>query len=428
MKIRTFREFMVQESSVRYHDIHISDAGEIMGSRRANLLTSVAVNAKKEPGYYLDGNGLYLQVAASGAKSWVLRFSLNKRAREMGLGSIVDRTLSEAREQARKYRQQLSEGIDPIEARKLQRQANLLATATRKTFKECALEYHKLHAGGWKNPKHADQWINTLTAYAFPIFGSKDVSSISKADVLHVLEPIWHTKTETASRVKQRIRAVLEWPAARDYRAGHDPHLWSQVTRSLPKAKAIKKVTHLAACPYTAVAGALDTIRYSSATDVVKDAIEFTVLTAARSGEARGARWDEIDVAGRRWIIPPERMKAKREHRIPLSAVAMKILERRRQVAGNSPLIFATDRQKSLSDMVFTMLLRREGFDFTMHGFRSTFRDWSAEQTSYPREVCEAALAHVNKDATEAAYFRSDLFEKRRELMNDWAAFCRPAE
>jgi integrase len=273
----------------------------------------------------------------------------------MGLGSISDRTLSEAREQARKYRQQLSEGIDPIEARKLQRQANLLANAARKTFQECALEYHKLHAGGWKNPKHSSQWINTLSAYVFRVFGSKDVSSISKTDILHALEPIWHAKTETASRVRQRIRAVLDWAAARDYRVGHDPHLWDQVERSLRKAKSIKKVTHLAACPYPDVASTLAEIRLCNATDTIKDAIEFTGLTATRSGEARGARWDEIDVDGRRWIIPPERMKAKREHRIPLSEVAMKILGRRRQVAGDSPWIFATDRGKPFSDMAFTI-------------------------------------------------------------------------
>lgn len=395
-----------------------------MGSRRANLLTAVAVNAKKDSGYYPDGNGLYLQVSTSGSKSWVLRFSLNKKAREMGLGSIVDRTLSEARDQARKYRQQLAEGIDPIEARKAQREANLIATLSRKTFAECAHEYHKLHASGWKNPKHADQWINTLTAYAFPIFGNKDVSSISKGEILQALEPIWHTKTETASRVKQRIRAVLDWAAARDYRFGHDPRLWDQVDRSLPKAKSIKKVSHFAACPYVSARTTLLTIRKSAATNTVKDAFEFTVLTAVRSGEARGARWEEIDFDARRWIIPAERMKAKREHRIPLSAPALKILERRHQVAGDSALIFASDRQKPLSDMVFTMLLRREGFDYTMHGFRSTFRDWSAEQTSFPREVCEAALAHTNKDSTEAAYFRSDLFEKRRELMDAWSNFC----
>jgi integrase len=395
-----------------------------MGSRRTNLLTAVAVNAKKEPGYYLDGNGLYLQVAPSGSKSWVLRFSLDKKAREMGLGSISSRTLSEARELARKYRQQLLDGIDPIEARKAQRHANSLSMAAKKTFQDCAQAYHKLHASSWKNAKHADQWINTLTTYAFPTFGDKDISAISKADIFQVLEPIWKTKTETASRVKQRIRAVLDWAAARDYRLGHDPHLWDQVDRSLPKTKDIKKVTHFASCPYPLVRTTLRAIRESSATDTVKDAIEFTVLTAVRSGETRGAMWDEIDFDGRRWVIPAVRMKAAREHRIPLSGEAIEILKRRRQLAGESPLVFASDRQKPLSDMVFTMLLRREGFNFTMHGFRSTFRDWSAEQTAFPREVCEAALAHTNKDATEAAYFRSDLFEKRRELMEAWAGYC----
>lgn len=395
-----------------------------MGSRRANLLTAVAVNAKKEPGYYPDGNGLYLQVSGSGSKSWVLRFSLNKRAREMGLGSTVVRTLSEARDLAKKYRQQLAEGIDPIEARKEQRLANLMASKPKKTFGECAHDYHRLHAGSWKNPKHADQWINTLTAYAFPVFGDKDVSAVTKGDILQVLEPIWQTKAETASRVKQRIRAVLDWAAARDYRTGHDPHLWDQVSRSLPKTKDIKKVTHFASCPYSAVQTTLKKIRASGATGTVKDALEFTVLTAARSGEGRGARWDEIDFEGRRWIIPADRMKAKREHRVPLSAWALQILEERRKVAGDSPLIFASDRGKQLSDMTFTELLKREGFDFTMHGFRSTFRDWAAEQTNFPREVCETALAHTNQDATEAAYFRSDLFEKRRELMEAWARFC----
>jgi integrase len=179
---------------------------------------------------------------------------------------------------------------------------------TRKTFQECAVEYHKLHVGGWRNTKHADQWINTLTAYAFPVFGDKDISSISKSDILQALEPIWQSKTETASRVKQRIRAVLDWAAARDYRTGHDPHLWNQVDRSLPKAKAIKKVVHFASCPYVSVRSTLRTIRNSAATETVKDAIELAVLTATRSGEARGARWDEIDFEGRRWIIPVERM------------------------------------------------------------------------------------------------------------------------
>jgi integrase len=281
-----------------------------------------------------------------------------------------------------------------------------------------------LHEKSWKNGKHTAQWINTLTAYAFPIFGAKDVSDVSKADIMRALEPIWATKTETASRVRQRIRAVLDWAAARDYRTGHDPHIWDQISRSLPQSKDIKKSTHFAACPYTSAYDTLQAIKQSAASVSTKLAIEFIVLTATRSGEVRGARWAEIDFEGKRWIIPAERMKAAREHRVPLSPRAMEILEARRAVAGESELIFASDKNKAYSDMTFTMLLRRMGFEFTIHGFRSTFRDWSAEQTAFPREVCEAALAHVTKDATEAAYFRSDLFEKRRQLMDAWAAYC----
>jgi len=386
-------------------------------------LSAVGVNAKKTPGYYADGDGLYLQVTASGAKSWVLRFMLNKRAREMGLGSTSDYSLAEARERAKKYRQLLNEGIDPIEYRRAEREKNLMVTAQRKTFEECAHEYHKLHASGWKNVKHADQWINTLTTYAFPEFGKKDVSSVSKADILRVLEPIWTTKAETASRVRQRIRAVLDWAAARDYRHGHDPHMWDQVAQSLPKTKDIKKSQHFAACPYTAIYEALGSIKASNAGTTVKNAFEFIILTAARSGEVRGAQWSEIDFEGKRWIIPAERMKAKKEHRIPLSPRAMEILEA--QKGKHTELIFPSDKGKPYSDMTFTMALRRLGHEFTVHGFRSTFRDWAAEQTAFPREVCEAALAHVSaKDATEAAYFRSDLFEKRRQLMEAWATYC----
>jgi integrase len=385
-------------------------------------LSAVAVNAKKEPGYYADGDGLYLQVTASGAKSWILRFMLNKRSREMGLGSTSKYSLSEARERARKYRQMLDDGIDPIAHRDSEREKNLLVTTQRRTFEECAHEYHKLHSGSWKNAKHGDQWINTLSTYAFPEFGKKDVSDISKADVLRTIEPIWAVKPETASRVRQRIRAVLDWAAARDYRRGHDPHMWDQVSRSLPKTKDIKKSKHFEACPYAGIYDALQSIKGSTAGGTVKNAMEFIILTAARSGEVRGATWSEIDFDARRWNIPAERMKAGHEHRVPLSPQAIKILEAQR--GKHAELVFPSDREKPFSDMTFTMMLRRLGHTFTVHGFRSTFRDWSAEQTAFPREVCEAALAHAMKDATEAAYFRSDLFEKRRQLMEAWATYC----
>ncbi|UIN23497.1 tyrosine-type recombinase/integrase [Herbaspirillum frisingense] len=377
---------------------------------------------KKEPGYYCDGDGLYLQVSKSGSKSWVLRYRLNGKSREMGLGSLTVFSLAEARERCRMYRQMLVDGVDPISSRQAAREQNIQATANRRTFAECALEYQRLHADGWKNVKHANQWINTLTMYAFPVFGKKDVSLVNKADVLKVLEPIWAVKTETASRVRQRIRAVLDWSAARDYRVNHDPHLWEQINRALPSVKALKKTSHFASCPYAQIASVIQNLQTATASPQLKGALEFIILTAARSGEVRGAVWAEIDFAMKRWTIPAERMKSAREHRVPLSTRAIAILEAQKE-RSNGDLIFPSDKGKAFSDMAFTMLVRRLNYDFTVHGFRSTFRDWSAEQTAFPREVCEAALAHVTKDATEAAYFRSDLFEKRRQLMDAWATY-----
>jgi integrase len=348
-----------------------------------------------------------------------LRYSLQKRAREMGLGSLKLVSLAEARDLALKYHKLLHDGQDPIQHRQAEHESRHAALAQRRTFAQCALEYHDLHANGWRNAKHAAQWISTLRTYAFPVFGDKEVSSVSKSDVLKALEPIWIMKPETASRVRQRIRAVLDWAAARDYRTGHDPNLWDQVARSLPKTGEIKRSNHFAACPYADVPAVLQAIRRSGASDAVKDGLEFLILTAVRSGDVRGALWSEIDWQNRRWILPPERQKAGREHRVPLCERSLELLRARQAVAGQSPLVFPGRHGRALSDMAFTELLRRLGFDFTVHGFRSSFRDWSAERTDFPREVCEAALAHAraNGDDVEASYFRSDLFEKRRLLM-----------
>lgn len=340
----------------------------------------------------------------------------------MGLGSLSVFSLAEARERCRLFRQMLADGIDPINHRQAEREKRRQEIGQRRTFEECAQDYLRLHEGGWKNAKHASQWLNTLTTYAFPFFGGKDVSDVSKADILAALEPIWPVKPETASRVRQRIRAVLDWAAARDYRVNHDPHLWEQIQRALPSVKALKRTVHFASCPYVQIASVVQKIQAATASPKLKDAMEFIILTAARSGEVRGAVWSEIDLEMKRWIIPSARMKAGREHRVPLSARAIEILEAQHPGTKEAP-IFPNDKGAAYSDMAFTMLLRRLDYDFTVHGFRSTFRDWSAEQTAFPREVCEAALAHVTKDATEAAYFRSDLFEKRRQLMDAWAAY-----
>ena len=396
-----------------------------MADHRRQRLTALGVASKKEPGYYADGGGLYLRVARGGTKSWMFRFMLRGRAREMGLGSVLDKPLAQAREDALRCRQLLLDGIDPILHRQSQRAKATEAIRAKRTFGECAAEYHKTHSSGWRNSKHKKEWIASLTTHVFPAFGKKDVSQVGKNDILAVLEPIWLTKHETASRLRQRIRAILDWAAARDLRTGQDPHLWDQITRSLPRTKDVRKPKHFRACPYEQIGSTLRMIRECSASDCIKQAMEFTILTASRTGMVRFAVWEEFDFDKRRWNIPASRMKAGVEHRVPLSPRVLEILnERAKGLDKPTGLVFQSSAKKPHSDMTFTMQLRRLQLDFTMHGFRSTFRDWAAEQTTFSAQVCEAALAHAVKDATEAAYFRSDLFEKRRELMDAWAAYC----
>ena len=358
---------------------------------------------------------------------------LRGRAREMGLGSAIDKSLAQAREDAQRCRELLLDGVDPISHRNDQRQKAIEAVRKIRTFRDCAIEYHATHSTGWRNPKHGKQWIDSLATYAFPLLGDKDVNDVGKPDILTVLEPIWLIRHETASRIRQRIKAILDWASARDFRTTQDPHLWDQITRSLPRTKDLRKPKHYAACPYEQVAKVLQDIRACGASACIKQAMEFTILTASRTGMVRGAIWQEFDLEKGRWTIPASRMKAKVEHRIPLSDRALEILHeqarsRSQKDARPTDLVFPTQSAKAHSDMVFTMQLRRLGMEFTMHGFRSTFRDWAAEQTSFPAEVCEAALAHSLKDATEAAYFRSDLFDKRRELMRAWAEYCQFAK
>lgn len=388
------------------------------------MLTTVSVTSKKTKGYYADGNGLYLQVSASGSKSWIFRFMLRGRAREMGLGSVQSKSLAAARADVASYRQLLIEGIDPIEHRRgLQLKAPTVPR-TAHSFRECAEQFHAMHSEGWRNVKHVAQWINTLALYVFPAIGDRDVDEVTRADILTVLEPIWLTKHETASRVRQRIKLVLDWASAREYRTEREHGLWDQMSTALPKTRQLRKPKHYRSCSYERVGMALAAIRTCGASMCVRCAMEFIVLTAARTGMVRMARWEEIDWSKHQWTIPAERMKTGVEHRIPLPHRAMEILEAQRQKSEPEGLIFPTPRNKPHSDMVFTMQLRRLGLAFTMHGFRSTFRDWAAEQTAFPAEVCEAALAHALKNPTEAAYFRSDLFDKRRELMGAWAAYC----
>lgn len=397
---------------------------------RQKQLSDPAVNSKrKAPGYYLDGHGLYLQVGPGNARSWVLRYTLNKKTREMGLGSVDTFGLAKARERALHCRQLIADGIDPIAHRQLSRDEMVKVASASKTFAECADEYHKAHAENWKNVKHADQWINTLTSYAFPKFGQIAVVDVNKSHILAALTPIWKTKAETASRVLQRIRMVLNYAAARDYSKGLDAEFWQQVKLALGANDRARKVEHHSSCPYAEVGALLAQVQASGASLLTKLAFEFLILTASRSGEVRGARWSEFDDGYTSWSIPGERMKAGREHRVPLSARAKALLK---QVKAERPddldLVFPSNKDTPLSDMVFTQLLRRLGMPFTMHGFRASFRTWGMEATSYPDEMLEFALAHVVGDQTVRAYARSDLVDKRRQLMQDWADYLRTTQ
>ncbi|WP_454914146.1 tyrosine-type recombinase/integrase [Variovorax gossypii] len=401
---------------------------------RRSVLTDSAVRSKnKEPGYYLDGNGLYLQVSKAGSRSWIFRYTLQGKAREMGLGSLDTFGLAQARERAQRARQLLADGIDPIDKRNEEHKtiaAHRTAERARlKVFEDCAREYHEASADQWKNAKHAAQWINTLTQYVFPKFGQMPVGEVDKAEILSVLTPIWKSKAETASRLFQRIRTVINFAAARDYTSGKDAEFWEQVKIALGPNERARKVEHHNSCPYPLVGSVLKEVSAGPSSAIVKLALEFTVLTAARSGETRGALWSEIDHDGRCWNIPEERMKAERRHSVPLSARVAQILQEAKQlrdaglVSSESGLIFPNTRGLPLSDMVFTQLLRRMRLEYTMHGFRASFRTWGSEQTRYEHEMLEFALAHSVGDQTVRAYMRTDMLEKRRQLMEDWSAF-----
>lgn len=408
---------------------------------RHNLLNDAKARTKNmAPGYHLDGRGLYLQVAAGGSKSWVLRYSIEGRKREMGLGSLEDFGVADARERAKKVRLLLADGIDPIEHRRQQRIERLAeakaAAVQARTFEECAREFHKSQESEWRNAKHSAQWINTLQSYVFPKYGDLPLAEFDKAAVVQALAPVWKSKAETASRVLQRIRKVLNYAAAKDYCPGKDAEFWAQVKLALGKNDRARKVEHHPSCPHADVGALLSTVKASTATSMVKLAFEFIVLTAARSGEVRGATWSELDDDLTTWTVPGERMKAGREHRVPISERAQQILREAKALQikhgwtdeGNPQgLVFPTPGGKPYSDMVFTQLMRRLSLSFTMHGFRSSFRTWGQEATDYPHEMLEMALAHTVGDQTVRAYARSDMAAKRRQLMTDWGQYVQAA-
>jgi len=389
--------------------------------REVHRLSAKAVEKAKRPGYYADGGNLYLQVSPALTKSWIFRYKRQGRSHEMGLGSERVFSLGEARGKAADARRLLAEGVDPIAAREGHRTRERLQKASTLTFAKCAEKYIAAHRAGWRNPKHIGQWENTLQTYAGPLIGELAVKDVDTALVLRVLEPIWTTKAETATRLRGRIERILDWARVMGYRAGENPARWrGHLDKLLPAALNRKNRTHLAALPYDEIGSFMAQLRAREG--IGARALEFAILTAARTGEVIGARSSEIDLEKALWTIPAARMKAGREDRVPLSPRALGIA--RAQPAG--AFLFAGGKEEQgLSNMALLEVLRRMGHDgLTVHGFRSTFRDWASERTSYPREVCEMALAHAISDKVEAAYRRGDLFEKRRKLMLDWEKFC----
>ena len=392
--------------------------------RKAKELGPLAVSRLASPGLHFVGDvaGLALQVNQRGARSWVLRVQVGDKRRDMGLGGFPDVSLAGTRAAAREARAKVRDGVDPIANSRALRSAINADQAQAKTFKFCALAYIDAHEAGWRNAKHVQQWRNTLDTYAYPVIGDLLVRDVALPHVLAVLEPIWTKKTETASRLRGRLESVLDWATTRGYRAGLNPARWKgHLDTVLPAASSVANAGHNGALPVGEIGAFMKTLR--SQAGMSAQALEFTILTAARSGEVRGARWAEIDLDAATWAVPAERMKAGKEHRVPLSADALAVLNALPHDDRNA-LVFASPRDGMLSDMSLIAVLRRMKVDAVPHGFRSSFRDWCAERTNYPREVAEMALAHAIGDKVEAAYRRGDLFEKRRRLMKDWAAFC----
>lgn len=397
-------------------------------------LVSTKLRTMVEPGVYGDGGGLYFQVRDAEHRSWVYRFTMDGKARWMGLGSFDDVSLAEAREAATAARKLAKQGVDPIEARKAEA-AKRRAAAEVFTFDQVAKLYIAAHQGSWKNAKHRQQWRNTLETYAKPVLGKMSVGTVDVGAVMKVLEPIWTETPETASRLRGRIESVLDYATARGWRTGENPARWrGHIETMLPGRAKVAKVEHHAALPWQQMPDFWPVLLKEEGVSAL--ALRLLILTATRTNETLGAKWTEIDRAAKTWIVPAARMKAGREHRVALSDEALTVLDaawklRSKDAADDAHVFPGRKTGKPLSNMALLMTLRRMGRgDLTAHGFRSTFRDWCGEATAYPSEVAEIALAHINKDKTEAAYARGDLIEKRRKMMADWGAYCtrpRPA-
>lgn len=398
--------------------------------RKAKELSALEVGRLTKPGNHAVGgvSGLYLYVNEAQGRSWVLRVMIAGQRKHLGLGGYPSVTLAQAREKARAAREQVDNGVDPIHERRAAASALRAQQATRRTFKEVATAYVEFQEAAWKNPKHRKQWSSTLEAYAYPVIGQLAVDAITEHHVIAVLEPIWTSKSETASRLRGRIESILDWARVRGHREGENPARWKgHLDKVFPAQSQIHQVQHHRAMAVAAIPRFMAQLAGEDVMTAL--ALRYLILTAARSGEVRGAEWSEIDFELAIWKIPASRMKAKREHRVPLSEGALKVLHeaQARPKPTASRFIFCSHRGGKLSDMSLTALMRRLKQDAVPHGFRSSFRDWVGELTQFPSDLAEMALAHVLPNKTEAAYRRGDALEKRRAMMDAWANHCLPA-
>lgn len=392
--------------------------------RSIERLNALQVAKLTKPGYYCDGAGLYLQVSPSGSKSWIFRYERAGKQNEMGLGSFNTFSLSEARNRAGEKRKLLADDIDPLEAKRGAILKKRMEDANIITFDEAAAAFIKANSPAWRNAKHGEQWRNTLATYASPVIGSMPISEVNTAMVLRILQPIWNEKTETATRLRGRIEKILDWAKVQGFRAGDNPAAWrGHLSEVLPKPSKVANAGNHAALPWAEIGSFMATLRAVPGAGAL--AMELIILTATRTSEVLNAPWTEFDLDAGVWTIQKERMKGFREHRVPLSAAALAALKRARTELNGSEYVFPGRKTGALSNMACLQTLKRMNrADLTVHGFRSTFRDWCAESTNYPRDVAEMALAHAIEDKSEAAYRRGDLLEKRRALMSDWAEFC----
>lgn len=391
--------------------------------RIARELAALEVGRLKMPGFHPVGGvpGLAMQISATGARSWVLRITIGAKRRDMGLGPFPGVTLAQAREKARQAREAVDQGQDPVLERQRARSALRATQASVITFDAAARALIEAKSAEWSNVKHRAQWLATLETYAFPVMGALHVADVTQVHVLQVLQPIWTTKTETATRLRGRIENVLDWATARGFRKGENPARWrGHLDQLLAKPEKIAKVVHHPAVPADDAPVFYAALRQREGT--AARALELVLLTATRSGEVRGATWAEIDMEKALWTVPAGRMKAKVEHRVPLCEQALALLQSMPRIDGTE-FVFAAPRGGKLSDMALTAVMRRMGLAYVPHGLRSTFRDWVAEKTTFPRDLAEKALAHTLESKVEAAYQRGDMFDRRRLMMNSWAQF-----